>query len=88
MKTFKVLMYGIEGFDKTYTWEDVDDPIPAVNFAEGLVEGLEIANGITASHPLSMGTHGFRWRFERGEYAGLIIKVVNEQGEVVTAKDY
>lgn len=91
MKDFKVLVNGAKALtgnkdELVYEWSEQETPWNAINFANGLVEGLEWVNGLTANKPMVQQIDGYWWQFEKGQYAGMTIKVVDENGEIVDQK--
>ena len=66
--------------DKTFEWSEDEKELLfccAINFADGLVQGLEL-NGWRFGRPLVQPVDGYQWWA-----SGVIIKVVNENGKII-----
>lgn len=91
-KEFRVLVTGAKALtgnkDELEFYWDSEDPMFAINFAQGFVEGLEWVNEITANRPLVQQMDGYWWRFERGTYSGMKVVVVDKDGDIVYGRKY
>ena len=86
--SFKVLVTGAKpltgknGKDElVFSWNS-DSPIYAINFATGFVEALSYSGNCDPARPLLQQLDGYWWRFERGKYHGMMVKVVDADGKI------
>lgn len=91
-RRFKVVVenaFVLTGNKNTLEYQYTEEtPWGAINFACGLVEGLEWLNGYIANRPHVQSTDGYWWRFERGagRLQGLQVRVEDVCGRVVDNK--